>query len=224
MEDFREPIQMPRGKKYGANYWTFHSIKNNRHYEAYSNLEFENMVCLEMDPEVERYTPQPLEVSVIIDGKLKNTVFDVWVRYKDGREEFQEVKYQEELDSDTPEGERSRKQISAQKAWCLQNGMDYVVRTDKEIHKGQFYVRNLRFLFGRVKRMSLLEKNVENVLKEYLKKTCPTTVGYIDSTGRFENNRTFDYLAYFFYKGIITFSNIEDEFVSNKSEVIWNGK
>ena len=224
MEGYKEPIQMPRGKKYGANYWTFYSKKNNRHYEAYSNLEYDNMIMLEMNSEVECYTPQPIEVQVVIDGKTKKTIFDVWVKYTDGKEEFQEVKYQDELDADSPTGERSRKQIAVQRTWCQMNNVEYTVRTDKDIHLGEFYIRNLRFLFGKIKRLSYIEPDVENVLKKYLMKTCPVTVGYLDSTGRFETSKTFDILSYFFYKGLISFSNIESKALTFKSEVIWNGK
>lgn len=95
--DYTEPISMPRGTHYGNNYYEFMSRKNRRIVTAFSNLEYWNQICMEMDANVEKYCEQPLKTQVYLDGQTYETVFDVWVKYKDGREEFQEVKYADEL-------------------------------------------------------------------------------------------------------------------------------
>ena len=56
---FTTPIKMPRGTHYGSNYWMFESKKIHRCVTAYSNLEYENLLTLEMNPEVEYYCEQP---------------------------------------------------------------------------------------------------------------------------------------------------------------------
>ena len=92
-ERYTKPIAMPRSTHYGNNYWIFQSRKLHRRVTAFSDLEYENLLCLEMDANVRYYCEQPCEVNVFIGGKEYSTIFDVWVVYTDGSEEFQEVKY-----------------------------------------------------------------------------------------------------------------------------------
>ena len=90
---FTTPIKMPRGTHYGSNYWMFESKKIHRCVTAYSNLEYENLLTLEMNPEVEYYCEQPYSATVFVGGKEYKTIFDVYVVYKNGREEFQEINW-----------------------------------------------------------------------------------------------------------------------------------
>lgn len=223
-ERYTEPISMPRATHYGNNYWIFESKKLHRRVTAYSNLEYENLLCLEMDANVRYFCEQPYEAHIFVGGKEYKTVFDVWVAYQDGTEEFQEVKYATELKAETQKGERIRKQIAVQSAWCIQNSFQYTVRTEKEIELGQFYIRNINLLAAKARRFATPSQNADNILINYLQSLGKTTVGYLVSSGRFEHNRTLDYLADLYYRGIISFGNIEDECISNRTVVIANGK
>ena len=133
---FKEPIHMTRATHYGNNYWLFHSRKVDRRVTAFSNLEYENLISLEMDPNVVFYCEQPCEQTVMLDGKKHKTIFDVYVVFLDGTEVFQEVKYAEELTSEN--GERSRNQINVQQYWCKRNNYNYELRTDKDIELKQY--------------------------------------------------------------------------------------
>lgn len=222
-ERFTKPLPMPRATHYGNNYWIFESRKLHRRVTAFSNLEYENLLCLEMDAKVRYYCEQPYEANVFIGGKEYRTIFDVWVAYKDGSEEFQEVKYFEELESDTKKGERDRRQVTVQKKWCLQNEFQYTLRTDKEIELGEFYIRNLNLLAAKARRFHVYSENADDVIRNYLAELNRTTIGYLVSSGRFRQNKTLDYLANLYYRGIITFLNLENECISNKTEVVYNG-
>lgn len=221
---YEKPIFMARGTHYGNNYWQFESRKLHRRVTAFSNLEYENLLILEMDANVEWYCEQPFETTVFVGDKEYKTVFDVYVLYKNGEEEFQEVKYQEELDSDTPQGERSRNQIVVQKNWCLQNNFNYNLRTNYDIEKGEFYIRNLSVLSAKARRFHVRNKSADNAIIQYLKEISTTTIGYLCSSGRFEFNRTIDYLADLFYRGIIDFNDIQNQCLTNKTEVQYIGK
>lgn len=222
-ERFTKPLPMPRGTHYGNNYWIFQSRKLHRRVTAFSNLEYENLLCLEMDSNVQYYCEQPYEANVFIGAKEYKTIFDVWVKYTDSSEEFQEVKYSEELEANTEKGERDRSQVAIQKAWCLQNEFQYTLKTDKEIELGEFYIRNLNLLSAKARRFHIFSDNADKVIINYLAELNRTTIGYLISSGRFEPNRTLDYLADLYYRGIIIFTNIENECISNKTEVIFNG-
>lgn len=89
---FNEPIKMSRSTHYGNNYWEVYSKKIGRSIKCFSNLEYENFLTLEMNPDVEYFCEQPLEIEIIIENELKKSIFDFWVKYRNNNEEFQEVK------------------------------------------------------------------------------------------------------------------------------------
>ena len=105
---FTTPIEMPRSTHYGNNYWIFESRKLHRRVTAYSNLEYENLLTLEMNPEVVYYCEQPCSTTVFVSGKENKTIFDLYIVYKYGREDFLVVKYLQELYCDSPKGKRSQ--------------------------------------------------------------------------------------------------------------------
>ena len=198
---FTTPIEMPRSTHYGNNYWIFESRKLHRRVTAYSNLEYENLLTLEMNPEVVYYCEQPCSTTVFVSGKEHKTIFDVYIVYKNGREEFQEVKYQQELDSDSP----------------------YVLRTDKDIEKGQYFIRNLSVLSAKARRCHIESKEADKAIISYLSKIERTTIGLLSESGRFEINKTLDYLSDLYYRGIIKFDDICNDCLTNKTEVIFCG-
>ncbi|MCR4657822.1 MAG: TnsA endonuclease N-terminal domain-containing protein [Lachnospiraceae bacterium] len=220
---YTEPLPMPRATHYGNNYWIFRSRKLGRRVTAFSNLEYWNLLCLEMDPEVVHYCEQPCEQSVIIDGERHKTVFDVYVVYRDGREEFQEVKYSEELNSDTKQGERSRRQVEVQKYWCMQNNFGYSLRTDKEIEIGQYTVRNLSFLCAKARRFSSCSVVDDGSVIRFLKERGCVTIGQLYGSGRITEKNGLDYLADLCYRGVIKFVDIGSTAIGNATEVMLYG-
>ena len=221
---YTEPIQMPRGSHYGSSYILMPSKKVGRTVTLYSNLEYANALTLEMNPEVEYYCEQPDRVKTIIDDSFKETTFDVWVLYKNGKEEFQEVKYSTDLKEKTAKGNNCRRQIAAQKLWCSDNNFEYSIRTEKEIMLGNYYIRNLTYLAGKVRRIPTLNPDIIKFVKAYHDTIDGITIGRLDSMGIFEKNHTMDYLSFLCYEGLITFRNIADELITNKTEVIYCGK
>lgn len=222
--EYIEPIKMPRGTHYGSNYYEFLSRKLKRIVTAYSNLEYWNQICLEMNYKVDQYCEQPLKTEVFFDGKRHETVFDVWVKYKDGTEEFQEVKMAEELEDESNYAERSYKQIILQKAWCEQNGKNYRVRTDKDIILGTHYIRNLLYLYPKVLRIEGIEPIGEKHILKCISERETVTVGQLVNGGIISSKAGIDLLAYLYYKGEISFRNLINEPFSFATEVIINGK
>lgn len=181
--NYTTPVKMPRGTHYGSNYYEFISKKLKRTVTAFSSLEYWNQIGLEMDHQVEKYCEQPLETDVFFDGQTYKTVFDVWVRYKDGQEEFQEIKFAEELEYEKSISERSYRQIAIQKAWCEQNGKRYIVKTDRDIILGTHYIRNLLYLYPKVLRLERTETVAEKHILKFISDRGTTTVGYLINSG-----------------------------------------
>ncbi len=115
---FEKPIEMPRGRQYGSDYWLVFSNKLNRKVSLYSIYEYVAFLKFEMSYEVEYFCEQPLKAELNIEGKKEFTVFDFWVFYRSGYSEFIEIKPSNELSGNTKEAIRSQEQIKKQENWC----------------------------------------------------------------------------------------------------------
>ncbi|MCY9589845.1 hypothetical protein PC41400_16630 [Paenibacillus chitinolyticus] len=138
-----KPIVLPRNKKYGNNCWLASGPKvGQRDVVLYSDLEFDHWVTVETNPNVLTYCEQPLEISYTLNGKLHSTIFDMWILMKDGTERFVEIKYEKDLKPDGRSYIRTKRQITTQKEWCEQNGLQHEVITEKDIRAGRFSIDN----------------------------------------------------------------------------------
>lgn len=210
---------MPRSTHYGNNYYVIPSRKLGRNVTAFSYLEYCNIIRLEMDSKVEFYCEQPCTVDVFVDGMRYSTTFDTYVFYKDGREEMQEVKYAEELAANNERGERDRAQIEKQKLWCTQNGINYAVRTDNIILSGNFTIRNLEWLAAKARRYSMTNDMGRKMLTSYLRENGNFTIGQLYTCGIITTKNGLNLLADMYYRGEITFGDIDNNQISNKTEV-----
>ena len=138
------PINIPRSTHYGINFYNTYSTKIKRKVAFYSQLEYHNFLTLEFNPSVINFCEQPLKIEIDVDGKRESSIFDMWVLYETGFEEFQEVKYQKEL-VDNLTSSRSIDQIEKQKLWCQSNGYLHSIRTENDIYLGPFYISNLKY-------------------------------------------------------------------------------
>lgn len=220
---YTKPIDMSRSTHYGNNYYMIPSRKLGRNVTAFSYLEYCNILTLEMNAEVEFYCEQPLKADVYVDGTKSSTVFDAYVYYTDGNEEMQEVKYFDELHSDTPKGERDREQIKKQEIWCTQNGISYMVRTDRIILPGDFTMRNLEWLAAKARRCHQTKEIARRVILTYLGENGKMTIGQLYTSGNLTKECGLDLLADLFYNGKIAFGNFDSEQISNQTEVFING-
>lgn len=214
---------MPRNTHYGNNYFEFTSRKLQRIVTAFSNLEYWNQICLEMDYKVEKYCEQPLKAEVFFDGKTYETIFDVWVKYKDGSEEFQEIKLADELENENAASSRNYKQIAIQKAWCAQNGKKHIIRTDKDILIGTHYIRNMLYLYPKVLRIEGTTIVAEKHILKYVEDRGSVTVGQLINSGIISSTNGIDILADMYYKGKIRFGEITNEPFTVATEVYING-
>lgn len=157
-----KPINMKRSSKFGSNYWEVYSPKLKRNVRLFSDLEYENWLFIETNPKIISFCEQPLEIKGYVDGKLKKSIFDMWVLYDDDTEEFQEVKYQAQL---IDINSRSSKQIQLQKQWCIENNYSYIVRTDSEIRKNKVYLDTLKQVISEVRNSNSINNNhIDKVL------------------------------------------------------------
>lgn len=139
------PVYLPPNFKRHSNHWTIKSwkAKDNRFVDLYSQLEYFNYVLLEANPKVQLLCEQPLHINCILKGSRLNYVFDLWVKWIDGREELIEVKPYEDL-IPSIDGHKEPKKWGLVKDWCDQNGYSCRFVTDREILSNRIYLANAR--------------------------------------------------------------------------------
>jgi hypothetical protein len=217
------PISMPRGTHYGNNYYETYSKKINRNVKLFSNLEYENFLCLELDSSVEFFCEQPLKISVILDGVSKTTIFDMWVRYKNGVEEFQEIKYSSSLNGTDDSSIRTKLQIKTQQQWCKENDYNYVIRTEKDINTARFKIRNLKYIAGKIRRFDMPNKDYFRTnLVDYLKKKYKTNIYELINNNVLPSVKVMEFICFMYYEGVLDL-NINDRPISKDTEVILYG-
>ena len=220
--NFKTPIEMPRGIYYGNNYYVVYSSKIKRVCHFYSNLEYYNFLSLEINPEVESFCEQPLKIEMVQENEIKYAIFDMWVKCKDGSEELQEVKYDAELNGNDAKSIRSQEQIRREEQWCQLNSIDFVIRTDKNIPQGRFFLNNANVISSRLRRYIPTEDKyynprIINALQHY---KIITIENLIDKDLLPVNNEI-NHLCYMYEKGLVHM-NIDSRPLDYKTEVsLW---
>ena len=224
--NFTKPLTMPRGSHYGSNYWEVYSSKMKRKACFFSDLEYANFLSLEMNPKIISMCEQPLEISVTIDGKLCKSIFDFWVKYENGTNEFQEIKYSSSLVDESDESKRTRLQIQKQKLWCEENNVSYVVRTEKDIYLGEYTYTNLSTMAARVRRIYNNSSEFDSYtvqLVNYIETGERFTIQDLINSGRLPLGVELSFLCYMHYLGKIKI-DIDDRPLDSKSEVTLYGQ
>ncbi|MBP1991189.1 TnsA endonuclease N-terminal domain-containing protein [Paenibacillus eucommiae] len=162
------PIRLPRNKHYGSNYWEGISFKYDRIVSSYSNLEYDNWILIETDPEIIDYCEQPCKVNFVIGGKLKGTIFDMWLHHRLTGEEFIEVKYSNELKPGHKNYERNVEQIEVQKEWCAEQGVKHSIKTEQDIRKNRILLDNKKRILSFVKDTNIATLSFSEQFIKYL--------------------------------------------------------
>lgn len=108
----------------------------------YSDLEFDNWLHVECDYRVRAYCEQPCKIEFVLNEKRHYSIFDMWTTNICGKVLFIEVKYEKELHPQHRKYERTMRQIEAQETWCNHKGVNYEVRTEKQIRRSRFINQN----------------------------------------------------------------------------------
>lgn len=204
------PVEMKRSMKYGNNYWEAYSPKIGRNVRFFSDLEYDNWLHIETNPEIVDFCEQPLKIQVIFEGKPVESIFDMWVQYRDNTEEFMEVKYNAELIGESSKSLRSKRQIQVQKKWCTEHQYNYSVKTDMEIRASLTHLNNLKQIIGQVRTMPQVNTNefspIVNLLSE-----CMLSIAALIELTDYTVTRMIQIICFLVYKGICRIVNQELE-------------
>lgn len=213
------PIPMKRSTRYGNNYWEAFSAKVNRIVRFFSDLEYDHWITVEGNPAIGQFCEQPKTINVIVDGKLVESTFDMWIQYKDGKEIFVEVKYSSEIDPSSRNfSPRSKRQIEAQRKWCQENNHNHLVQTDKDIRGNPIYLQNLKLILPYTRQRCIPIDTINHQIKKMLLQHQVLQIGDIEAQIQINSHKLRESLYWMIFKGQIK-CNLDDNPLSSGTEV-----
>lgn len=162
--NFVTPLEHARSESYGSEFYCVYSVKARRIVTLFSKLEYYNFLVLETDPDVDTLCERPCQIDAVMGDESKKLVYDMWVRFKNGREELQKIKYAKDLNGDSASAIRAQEQIRRQKLWCEENGLPFVVLTENDLLRGEYLMGNCSVIAGLVRRYTPTDADYYNKL------------------------------------------------------------
>ncbi|CAG0991002.1 hypothetical protein GEOBC_02372 [Geobacteraceae bacterium] len=144
-----KPLWEPRRGRGGSNYWQVYSPKIDRRVKFYSNLEYHHWILVEATPEIAAFCERPIKVLGVNDGKNGSSLIDMWVQWRNGAEEYRELKYAKKLDQ-LDEKPALRRLLELQKAWCERREIAHQVLTDNEVYANKLQLRNWQLILAQL--------------------------------------------------------------------------
>ncbi|WP_286133911.1 Tn7 transposase TnsA N-terminal domain-containing protein [Bacillus sp. AFS053548] len=104
--------------------------------------------------------PLKLELEFEFEGIRRTSIFDMWIKYLDGREEFREIKYDDTLQKEHIKYNETMRQINIQKMWCEERGFEHRIITDTYFRSNQCLLDNYRLISAFARNFNLVEQEV----------------------------------------------------------------
>lgn len=212
------PVITDGSKRFGNNRWYSFSPKLKRNVYLFSDLEYEHWLLVEANPQILDFCEQPLEVTSLINGKMKNSIFDMWIKYADGKQEFREIKYSFELNK-----AKVIDQVTVQQDWCNENGYKHSVQTENEIRENRLFLSNLKLILKTIKQATPSDVDKYRIIK-ILKENLPQriTLQTILQNSKFTPDKLYVSIGWMIFNGEIQ-SNISQSQFGINTEVWING-
>jgi hypothetical protein len=170
------PVLKPPVSRYGNNRWFVYSPSLKRQMVLGSDLEHDEWVRTEATKK-KFFCEQPRRVEVRLPTGIVRTVFDLWIHWDDGTEEYREVKYSHELG----DGARAIRQVEAQRTWCELHGFKHEVVTEKIIRANPLYLENWKLILRHLAMTSRIDIGpITKVVTRFLLKVGRATVAMIE--------------------------------------------
>ncbi|MEH7126118.1 TnsA endonuclease N-terminal domain-containing protein [Bacillus sp. JJ1773] len=208
-----KPIILSKNIQRRCNFWNCKSHKIGRDVYFYSELEYENWINVETDPKVVDFCEKPKKVRGVFEGRVYESTFDMWIKWKDGQEEFIEIVYDKTLKT----SQLKQRKIKIQENWCNENNFRHRILTEYNIRIHP-KLQNLKIILPYIKDFNNLNEidlyKVKGIIKDE-QQTLKEIIGKIDSIDRFS---FFKSIFFLYYSGLIDM-DIDDTPISFNSKV-----
>lgn len=212
------PVIDQSTKHYGSNFWDCYSHKINRDVHFYSELEYEHWIHVETNPKIVDFCEKPLKVKGIIDNKVYESTFDMWIKWQDGREEFIEVTYAKGLNH----SKSTQRKIQIQKRWCNENNYKHRIMTEGEI-RIQPLLKNLKVMLPNVHRFNTINEIEIYKIMNMITETPKTFQSILIDLKPAETQSFYKSIMYLFYSGQVKIDIDENLFSLNSKVWLKNG-
>lgn len=203
-----------KSKHYGNNRWFTESPKLKRLIHLYSDLEFDNWILIETNPHVDVFCEQPINSSL----DKQDFVFDMWVKWKNERHTFLEIKYANKIDPTSNKFDpKALNSIQRKIDWCQKNGFEFQVITELQIRHNQTYLENMKRIVGFLKTGEIETFSYETILKT-IKLLHKTTLEDLIKVGQWDSQLIFRFFSIALVRGEIN-SNLKLAPLSRFTEV-----
>lgn len=142
------PIDYPEQLRKKSNYFEFYSIKNKRNIQVYGTYAYYHSLKLELDYNTIAYCEYPYNISLAeTDKKPYNLVFDFGVLDRFNNR----IIHNYHNDYST----KAKESSYYEESWCKTNSLGYKDFSKEELSNNGFYLTNLRYLYGILKRTNV---------------------------------------------------------------------
>lgn len=141
------PVWNPGRGSYGNNLWQTYSPKLGRNVKLFSDLEYHHWILVEATPEIIAFCEQPIKMWSRVDGKDRASYIDMWVKWRDGTEQYRELKYAKDI-AQINDNTALDRQLAIQVAWCARHHENHAIITDEQVHANKLLLRNWRLILS----------------------------------------------------------------------------
>ncbi|WP_185805395.1 TnsA endonuclease N-terminal domain-containing protein [Bacillus canaveralius] len=220
MKTIFKPVINPKTSHFGSNFWDGFSNKINRDVNFYSDLEYEHWILVETNPLIVSFCEQPKKIRDEYEGDWHESIFDMWIKWYNGKEEFIEIKYEKDVaDAKTRLTKRSNKihiQLQIQQSWCRRENYPYRLVTESDIRR-QPELSNRKMFLPFIRGFENIDEIVAQKVYNLITKEEKTISELFNLSGIdiFILNPI---LFYLYYQGKISI-DFEKAFYTNQSKV-----
>ena len=185
------------------------SLKSERPIAYESLLERDCIYLFEFDDAISSFSEQPFKITYHIKNKAYSYTPDFQVIYKIGKVVVFEVKPQTIWDKIKENETKYAKYIAANK-YCIANGLEFRILTDKEVYSGRL-INNIKFLFGysRVNVPASIKLSIRNLLIENGTMSISQILSCLKIQDESDNSTNYKYILALLYSKYIK-TNMEN--------------
>lgn len=189
-----------------------------REIRFYNKNQYDHFIIVDSDPNVDTFCELPnIEVVSSIDGKQMRVHFDMWIRWKNGREEFRRVEndHDKELFDQNP---HLYPQLYALKLWADNENVNFEIYTKKRIHAKPKLLDNWKDIHHYLHDVTWLqEQGLDTQTLEYIKSQNGVNIrSIIDKFSQVDPTEIIRAIFWNLYQGLI-FSDLDRNELTQKS-------
>ncbi|MCD1257647.1 hypothetical protein B5M42_002185 [Paenibacillus athensensis] len=208
-----------------SNRWHVYSKKIRREVRLQGDLEYDHWVLIETDPLVQTFCEKPREIIHFFDGKPIKSVFDMWIKRRDGAEEFVAVHYSYEMDTHHKRRNASAvEKVKSQEQWCQEHRYLYSMKRENEIRSNPILLENKKLLLPYIREsaFSNMDETVVKAIKYKINNGCTNVRQIENELHSFQKEKVRRLIFTLMVEGLLN-SNIDQIPIGHHTEVFLNG-